>query len=468
MKLQNVSKEDVIKIVKEKNIRIVNLCHIPEDCHLKTLSFAVKNERKLEDVLELGERVDGSSLFPYIDSNKSDIYIVPKLDSTFFDPFSPMPALDIMCTYLDENGKPLDIAPENILSRAEGKLRSTTRITLKALAELEFYIKNEFESVRLTVVENNYHETTPFAAFTNLRNEALVTLEELGIATKYGHAEVGRFYTKTAQLMEQHEIELLPQNLSKTAEGIAIAKWVIRNLAQKFDASVSFSPKPSLEHAGSGMHLHLCGLKEGINIFADANGELTAETKQIIGGILKLSPSLSAFGNTIPISYLRFISRKESPMNISWGTRNRAALIRIPLWWSFEKENDERDPCRRTLEFRAPDPSANNYLLLAGIAVAVEYGLRNRKEAIKIAEDLNADASASDANHPILPLSCEEAADRLEKDRSYYEDAGVFPSAVINGTISRLRFYKDRELRERLKNKPNEVDTVLQRYVDYG
>lgn len=468
MKLQNVSKEDIIKIVKEKNIKILNLCHIPEDCHLKTLSFAVRNERKLEEILELGERVDGSSLFPYIDSNKSDIYIVPKLDSFFLDPFSPIPALDILCTYLDENGKPLGIAPENILLRAEEKLRSTTGISLKALAEVEFYIKSKCESAKLTVVGNNYHETTPFAVFTDLRNEALVTLEELGVATKYGHAEVGRFYTKTAQLMEQHEIELLPKNLSKTAEGIAIAKWVIRNFSQKFDASVSFSPKPSLEHAGSGMHLHLCGLKEGMNIFADANGELTVEAKQIIGGILKFSPSLTAFGNTIPISYLRFISRKESPMNISWGTRNRAALIRIPLWWSFERENDERAPCKRTIELRVPDPSANNYLLLAGIAVAVEYGLRNRKETMKIAEDLNADADGSDGNHPILPLSCAEAADCLEKDRSYYEDAGVFPSAVINGTISKLRCYEDKGLWERLRNKPNEVDEVLQRYLDYG
>ncbi len=468
MVIQNVSKDDIIKIVREKNIRILNLCHIPEDGRLKTLSFTAKDERRLADILELGERVDGSSLFPYVDPYQSDIYIMPKPESYFFDPFSPLPALDIMCEYLDENGKALGIAPESTLLRAETKLDSTAKILLKTLAEIEFYIKSKTENARLTLIENNYHETNPFAMFTDLRNEALVTLEELGFATKYGHSEVGRFYTKTLQVMEQHEIEFLPQSLRKTAEGITIAKWVLRNLSRKFDASVSFSPKPSLEHAGNGMHLHLCGLKEGANVFGSASGQLTDEARQVIGGILKFAPSLAAFGNTIPVSYLRFISQKESPMKITWGMRNRSALIRIPLWWNFEKVNSERDPCRKTIELRAPDPSANNYLLLAGIAVAVEYGLKNPKETMKISDDLNADSSNKDGTLSILPLSCEEAAEYLERDRSYYEETGVFPKVVIDGTITKLRFYKDKGIWERLMNRPDEIAEMLQKYLDYG
>jgi glutamine synthetase len=468
MESRSASKADIIKILKEKSIKVVNFCHIPEDCRLKTLSFAVRNRGKLEEILELGERVDGSSLFSYIDSNKSDIYIMPRLDSFFIDPFSPIPALDIMCTYLDENGRPLPSAPQEILSRAEAQLCSTSAISLRALAEVEYYAQSREGSVKSSVLGNNYHETAPFAVFTNLRNEALVTLEELGVPTKYAHTEVGRFYTPADQLMEQHEIELQPQSLSKTAEGVVLTKWVLRNLSLKFGASVSFSPKPSLEHARSGMHLHLCGLKDGSNIFAKIGDELSTEAKQVIGGILKLSPSLTAFGNTIPPSYLRFISRKESPTNASWGTRNRTALIRIPLWWSFNRDNDERDPCKRTIELRAPDPSANIFLLLAGITVAVNYGVRNSEEAIELTEELSADVHGRDGDYPILPLSCVEAADTLEKAKTYYEDAEVFPAAVVNGTIRKLRSHDDKGLWERLRNKPEEIEPVLQRYSDYG
>lgn len=468
MKMQSSTKEDVIKLVQKKDIKIINLCHIPEDCRLKTLSFTVKNKKRLREILEFGERVDGSSLFSYIDPNKSDIYIMPKTETAFINPFSSIPTINILCEYLDENGKPLDTAPENILSRAEKKLRSSASIVLKAFAELEFYIiHRQEETIFPEVSEKNYHESAPFAKFENLRNEALATLANIGITIKYGHAEVGRFHSKSGYVMEQHEIEFLPQDLTKMAETVTIAKWVIRNICAKYGVSVSFSPKPALEHAGNGMHIHLCGLMLGRNMITDSKGNLTVGAKRMIGGILKFAPSLAAFGNTIPVSYLRFISRKESPMDICWGMRDRLALVRIPLWWNFRKDIKETNSCIRTFEFRAPDPSANTYLLLAGIALAVEYGLKNPKEAMKIAEDLNAQKRAKrNKRYRALPLSCSESAKSLERDRKYYEADGVFPERVIDAIINKLKSYRD--LRNKLTDRPDENEELLLKYMHCG
>lgn len=470
MKIHDSNREDVIKLIQEKNIKIINLCHIPEDCRLKTLSFTAENKERLHEILEFGERVDGSSLFSYIDSDRSDIYITPKLESAFVNPFSSMPTLNILCEYLDENGKPLDVAPENILLRAEEKLHDSMGIILKALAELEFYIVNKREeTVFPRLSERNYHESAPFAEFEDLRNEVLVSLADIGIATKYGHAEVGGFCSETGHVMEQHEIEFQPHKLRKMAETVAIAKWVIRNICAKYGVSVSFSPKLALEHAGNGMHIHLCALRKNKNIIADSKGNLTIEAKQMIGGLLKFAPSLTAFGNTIPISYLRFISRKESPMQICWGTRNRLALVRIPLWWSFRGNIREIDSSRQTFEYRAPDASANTYLLLAGIAVAVEYGLKNPKEATKTAEDLHIENVVKKAKeYKLLPQSCDEAAKNLERDRKYYEADGVFPRRVIDGIISKLESYKDKGLWKRLADKPEKIDELLWKSLHSG
>jgi len=470
MKTQDSTKEDIVKLVQQKDIKILNLCHIPEDCRLKTLSFTIKNRERLQQILEFGERVDGSSLFSYIDPNNSDIYITPKTDTAFINPFNSTPTLNILCKYLDENGKPLYIAPENILLKAEEKLRSSAGITLKALAELEFYIiyKQE-EAVFQETPERNYQESMPFTKFENLRNEALVTLADVGIATKYGHAEVGRCHSKTGYTMEQHEIEFLPQNLSKMAETVTIAKWIIRNICTKHGLHVSFSPKPALEHAGNGMHIHLYGLKKDKNIITDSKGNLTVKAKQMIGGILKFAPSLTAFGNTTPVSYLRFISRKESPAHICWGTRNRLALIRIPLWWSFRKDIERTGNHVRTFEFRAPDPSANTYLLFAGIALAVEYGLKNPRKALKIAEDLNAEKMVKrNRKYKVLPLSCSESAKNLKRDRNYYEVDGVFPKRVTDGIISKLESYKDRSLQKKMANNPEKIEELLLQYLNCG
>jgi glutamine synthetase len=301
-----------------------------------------------------------------------------------------------------------------------------------------------------------------------MRNEVLITLEEVGIATKYGHGEVGRFRSKAGYLIEQHEIEFLPQSLNGMAESIAVAKWAIRNVGTKHGVLVSFSPKLDLEHAGNGMHLHLCGLRRQRNTISDSKGNLTVEAKQMIGGILKLAPSLTAFGNTIPASYTRFITPKESPIHICWGTKNRLALIRIPLWWNFRKNFEEANDCRRTIEFRGPDASANSHLLMAGITVAVEYGLRNPKEAMKIAEELNANNMAKDKEHKVLPLSCAEAANSLKRDRKYYEADGVFPKRVVDRVISRLESYEDENLSERLATKPEKLEDLLWEYLHYG
>ncbi|MCK4425082.1 glutamine synthetase beta-grasp domain-containing protein, partial [Candidatus Bathyarchaeota archaeon] len=314
-KPNSIEKEEIVKFVSEKGIKILNLCHVPEDGRLKTLSFAVSDEKRVYEILEFGERIDGSCLFSCIDPDMSDIYIMPKLSTAFLNPFYAIPTLTILCTYLDENGNPLDIAPENILLKAKKKLLSSTGIVLNALAELEFYIiyRQESENIFPGVPERNYHESSPFTKFEHLRNEILVTLADVGIATKYGHAEAGEVLGKGGTVMEQHEIEFLPQDLMTMAETVAIAKWVIRNICAKHGVSVSFSPKVALEHAGNGMHIHLCGLKNGKSIMISPNGNLSLEAKKMIGGILKLAPSLTAFANPLPVSYLRIVSHQEAP-----------------------------------------------------------------------------------------------------------------------------------------------------------
>jgi glutamine synthetase len=464
-------KSEFIRFASQSNIKIVNLCHIPEDGRLKTLSFSVTEKGRLDGILDFGERVDGSSLFSFIEPGNSDIYVRPRLDKAFVNPFATVPTINVLCDYLDEQGKPLKIAPRNILARAEEKLFSSSKIVLKALAELEFYVMSEPETKILfpAAEDKNYHESAPFARFENLRNEVLTTLADRGIATKYGHSEVGKLADRNGTIIEQHEIEFTIRDLRETAETITLAKWIIRSICEKHGVSASFSPKIAMEHAGTGMHIHLCGYINDRNVVSDSNRSLTADARKMIGGILKFAPSLAAFGNPTPVSYLRFIARKESPMHVCWGARNRLALIRIPLWWSFAENKEKPRSHIETFEYRAPDAFANAYLLFAGIAVAVDYGMRNPDEALRTAEDLRVETADDEKKKTdVLPCSCEESAKNLEKDRRFYEAEGVFPSKLIDKTIENLKTYKDKGLWKELANKPNEVERLLKQYLHYG
>jgi len=134
-----------------------------------------------------------------------------------------------------------------------------------------------------------------------------------------------------------------------------------------------------------------------------------------------------------------------------------------------KNQRRKTDPCKRTFELRAPDPSANAYLLFAGIAVAAEYGLKNPKETLRIAEELHIEKTAKeDKRLRFLPQSCSESAANLEKNRKYYEAERVFPRTVIDNTIRKLKSYKDESLLTKLKSEPQKVEELMQNYLHYG
>ena len=465
---KDFSKEDLVKFVKDKEVKMINLCHVAEDSRLKTLSFAINDEAHLNDILDVGERVDGSSLFSFIDQTKSDIRIKPKVNKAFLNPFNTTLTLNVMCSYLDENGRPLEISPETILRKAQERLLKNTGIALKVLCELEFYVisKQERDVLYPRTPQRNYQESSPFVKFEQLRNEISTTLAAVGVPVKYGHTEVGMF-EKDNSLIEQHEVELQLGSPEDTADHISIAKWVARNVSAKYGVEISFAPKIALGHAGNGMHVHILGIRKDESIMTDANERLSEEAKAMIGGLLRFAPSLTAFGNTVPTSYLRLVPEQEAPTNVYWGYKNREALVRVPLGWRFEEGGKRK--CVQTFELRMPDGSANVYLLLAGILVAVDYGLTNKEKALQIADELLMDGPHfKKDNLKTLPQSCHDSAKLLEKHREYYEKENVFPKRVIDGVVQRLKQSDDGNLSEVLRKDSEKAGELIKKFIHCG
>ena len=72
------TKEDIIRYIYEKDIQMVNFMYPAGDGRLKTLNFVINNAAYLDAILTCGERVDGSSLFSFIEAGSSDLYVVPR------------------------------------------------------------------------------------------------------------------------------------------------------------------------------------------------------------------------------------------------------------------------------------------------------------------------------------------------------------------------------------------------------
>ena len=81
---------------------MVNFMYPAADGRLKTLNFVINNEAYLDAILTCGERVDGSSLFPFIEAGSSDLYVVPRFRTAFIDPFSELPTCQCSVSYFNK------------------------------------------------------------------------------------------------------------------------------------------------------------------------------------------------------------------------------------------------------------------------------------------------------------------------------------------------------------------------------
>ena len=87
--------------------------------------------------------MDGFSLFPFVESGSSDLYVIPRYKTAFLDPFSEIPTLNILCAYYDRDGKPVESAPEHILKKAHQAFKDKTGYSFEAMSGLEYYIISE-------------------------------------------------------------------------------------------------------------------------------------------------------------------------------------------------------------------------------------------------------------------------------------------------------------------------------------
>lgn len=439
--------DDLVQAVEQLGLRQVNLRYVGGDGRLKTLALPINSRDHLVEVLSRGERVDGSSVFAGTDTSASDVYIVPRHRTAFVNPFGERDSLDVLCSFYEESGKPLSYAREQIVRRAAEVLTEETGMTLEAFGELEYYLIDEPERIYPVEEERGYQESGPFSKGERVREQVLGHLCAMGVALKYAHGEVGNILEEDRQLV-QHEIELQPVPLEQAADNLVLAKWVVREVAYANGLEATFAPLVSSKGAGNGLHIHSRLVRDGDSTIVGEEG-INDTGRQLIAGYLSAARALTAFGNTVPTSYLRFTGGDESPEGICWGMRDRTGLVRVPLAWGGDVlagmvahanpgstepiPEPATDP--QTVEFRLGDGSADVHLLLAGMAVAAKRGLSDFG-SLQLAERLSTE------NHDDfeqLPASRTESADALEAERDIFEADGVFPRTLIDALLVGLR-----------------------------
>lgn len=478
------TREDLIRYVQENGIEMVNFMYPGGDGKLKTLNFVINDLTYLETILTCGERVDGSSLFSFIQAGSSDLYVLPRYNTAFVDPFAQVPTLSLLCSYFDKDGNPLESSPEYTLHKACEAFREVTGMEYQAMGELEYYVIFPDDKQFPAVDQHGYHESAPYAKANEFRTLCMKYIAQAGGQIKYGHSEVGNF-SLDGMIYEQNEIEFLPVAAERAADQLMVAKWIIRNLAYQMDLDVTFAPKITVGKAGSGLHIHMRMVRDGKNMMLAADGKLSDDARRMIAGMMDLAPAITAFGNKNPMSYFRLVPHQEAPTNVCWGDRNRSVLVRVPLGWTagvdmcvkanpLEAVSNYDTSIKQTVEMRSPDGSADLYQLIAGLCVACRHGFE-MENALEVAEKTYVNVNIHDkANEDRLeqlaqlPDSCVASADCLEKQRAVFEQHGVFSKAMIDGIIKNLRSMDDLTLRADIAGNQEALQDLVEKYFHCG
>ena len=442
--------DEIKQLIDEHNVKYADLRftntvgkeqHITLPIHLITESF-----------FSDGKLFDGSSMPGWCTINKSDMLLMPIDGQAYLDPFFEIPTLIIRCDILDPQtlgGYEKD--PRSIARRAENFLRAEG-IGDDALVgpELEFYM---FDSIRFKndmsgcmyeiedyeaawnsgklfdsrpnlghrpMVQGGYFPVPPVDSSQNIRAKMCELLKSFNIEPEAHHHEVG-----TAG---QNEIATKYNSLTKKADEVMSYKYVVQNVANQFNKTATFMPKPMKGEAGSGMHCHMSIVRDGQNIFAgNLYGGLSQEALWFIGGIIKHAKSVNAFTNASTNSYKRLVPHFEAPVLLAYSASNRSAAIRIP---------HAVNPKTVHIEVRFPDGLANPYLAFSALLMAGLDGIINRIEPGDPLDKNLYDLPPEELTGiPQVADSLAEALQALKEDHEYLLAGGVFTEAALQSYI---------------------------------
>lgn len=369
----NPDQDFVLKTIKSRDVHFVRFWFTDVLGTMKSFSV-VPNE--LEDALVEGMGFDGSCIEGFCRMQESDMLAFPDASTFQVLPWRPESnaVARMFCSIRTPEGQPFEGDPRYVLTRTVEKAARMGYV-FNVGPELEFFY---FKSAEDTEVldHGGYFDLTSLDYASDLRRDTVLTLEKMGIPVEYSHHENGP---------SQHEIDLRYADALSMADAVMTYKLVVKEIAHKHGVYASFMPKPMAGQPGSGMHVHQSLTDaDGVNVFFDADDpqgyRLSRVAKHYIAGLLKYAPEFCVVTNQFVNSYKRLICGGEAPTYLSWASRNRSTLVRIP-GYRPHREN----ACR--IELRSPDPAANPYLAFAVMLAAGLKGIEDELELPPPIED---------------------------------------------------------------------------------
>lgn len=319
-------------------------------------------------------------------------------------PWAKVPSAQVLVSLFDEHGRPEEKDPRSVLFRVAEIARERGFKPVMAL-ELEFYLIDRERTP-------DGRPLPPISPATGKRDK---DTQVYGMAEldAYGdflrdledacHAQNVPAYTASSEFAPgQFELNLKHvEDPLTAADHAGLLKRVIMSIAEKHGFEATFMPKPWLDQAGSGQHIHLsmCNT-EGVNLFAAADGGPSDMLRHAVAGMqATMDEAMAIFAPSVN-SFRRFQPNIYVPVTKAWGHDNRSVAFRVP----------GGDAESRRIEHRVAGADANPYLTAAAVLAGALHGMEQ-----KLDPGEPVPGNAGEEVDPELPLTWAHALERLDE-----------------------------------------------------
>jgi glutamine synthetase len=296
-----------------------------------------------------------------------EVRLIPDLDTFVTLPYAPRSG-QMMANMVELDHTTWALDPRGFLQRMIAQAASSG-LAFESAFENEFYLAVRTDEGYQAVDKSAYLSAIGMDSTEDVIQDIVAALTAQGLTVDLSHPELG---------WGQQELSIRHAPALRAADQQLTYRQTVRAVAGRHGMVASFAPKPYLDQAGSGAHLHwsIWDLERTVNRLADSadpNG-LSVLARQAIAGVLAHLPGLLGLTTPSVNSFRRLQPHYWSSAYVAWGIENREAALRIPSrYWDDEEGSTN-------IELKASDASANPYIALGGLIAAALDGIQRGLE----------------------------------------------------------------------------------------
>ncbi len=311
-----------------------------------------------------------------------DMILQPDENTIRILPWAKEPSAQVIHDCFDKAGKPVAIAPRQVLRRVIELYRNQGWDPIIA-PELEFYLlranPDPLQTLEPPIGRTGRAEGNGQSYNIDAVNEFGSMFDDL-----YNYCEAQGLEIDTLIHEEgkaQMEINLLHGDPLELADQAFLFKRTVRESALRNNMYATFMAKPMENQPGSAMHIHqsVVDLETRKNIFSTRTGNPNKLFLSHIAGLQQFQPDAMALVSPYVNSYRRIVREMSAPINFHWGFDNRTTGFRVP----------DNDPKSMRVENRIASADVNPYL---AIATSLACGYIGMKKELKPEQPLTTSA----------------------------------------------------------------------------